>query len=33
MLWWVVSASKPATRAGRITTIVTEAEHGRRAAG
>jgi uncharacterized protein YdeI (YjbR/CyaY-like superfamily) len=33
MLWWVVSAGKPATRARRITTIVTEAEHGRRAAG
>ncbi|MGH9231351.1 MAG: YdeI/OmpD-associated family protein [Acidimicrobiales bacterium] len=33
MLWWVVSAGKPATRASRIVTIVSEAEHGRRAAG
>jgi uncharacterized protein YdeI (YjbR/CyaY-like superfamily) len=33
MLWWVVSAGKPATRASRITTIVAEAERGRRAAG
>jgi uncharacterized protein YdeI (YjbR/CyaY-like superfamily) len=33
MLWWVVSATKPETRASRIARIVTEAEHGRRAAG
>jgi uncharacterized protein YdeI (YjbR/CyaY-like superfamily) len=33
MLWWVVSAGKPETRARRIATIVSEAEHGRRAAG
>jgi uncharacterized protein YdeI (YjbR/CyaY-like superfamily) len=33
MLWWVVSAGRPATRATRIAKIVTEAEHGRRAAG
>jgi uncharacterized protein YdeI (YjbR/CyaY-like superfamily) len=33
MLWWVVSAARPATRAGRITKIVAEAAQGRRAAG
>ena len=33
MLWSVLSAGRPATRAGRITTIVSEAEQGRRAAG
>lgn len=33
MLWSVVSAGKPATRASRIATIVAEAEHGRRATG
>jgi uncharacterized protein YdeI (YjbR/CyaY-like superfamily) len=33
MLWWVVSAGKPETRASRIAKIVSEAEHGRRAAG
>jgi uncharacterized protein YdeI (YjbR/CyaY-like superfamily) len=33
MLWWVISAGKPATRAGRIGKIVSEAEQGRRAAG
>jgi uncharacterized protein YdeI (YjbR/CyaY-like superfamily) len=33
MLWWVLSAGKFATRTKRIATIVTEAEHGRRAAG
>ena len=33
MLWWVVTAGKPATRASRIAKIVSEAEHGRRAAG
>jgi uncharacterized protein YdeI (YjbR/CyaY-like superfamily) len=33
MLWWVVSAAKAETKASRITTIVTEAEHGRRAQG
>jgi uncharacterized protein YdeI (YjbR/CyaY-like superfamily) len=33
MLWWVVSAGKPETRASRVAKIVDEAEHGRRAAG
>jgi uncharacterized protein YdeI (YjbR/CyaY-like superfamily) len=33
MLWWVATAAKPETRASRITTIVSEAERGRRAAG
>jgi uncharacterized protein YdeI (YjbR/CyaY-like superfamily) len=33
MLWWVVSAAKPETRAARVTKIVAEAEQGRRAAG
>jgi uncharacterized protein YdeI (YjbR/CyaY-like superfamily) len=33
MLWSVVSAGKPATRASRIAKIVSEAERGRRAAG
>jgi uncharacterized protein YdeI (YjbR/CyaY-like superfamily) len=33
MLWWVVNAGKPTTRISRITKIVSEAEHGRRAAG
>jgi hypothetical protein len=33
MLWWVVTAARAATRSRRIATIVTEAEHGRRAAG
>ena len=33
MLWWIVSAGRPATRANRITKIVSEAEQGRRAAG
>ena len=33
MLWWVASAGKPATRTSRIAKIVSEAEHGRRAAG
>ncbi len=33
MLWWVVSAGRPETRASRIAKIVAEAEHGRRAAG
>jgi uncharacterized protein YdeI (YjbR/CyaY-like superfamily) len=33
MLWWVISAGKPETRANRIAKIVAEAEHGRRAAG
>jgi uncharacterized protein YdeI (YjbR/CyaY-like superfamily) len=30
MLWWVISAVRPETRARRITTIVAEAERGRR---
>lgn len=33
MLWWVLSAARPATRASRIAKIVTEAEHGHRAYG
>jgi hypothetical protein len=33
MLWWVVSAGKPATRARRIAKIVSEAAAGRRAQG
>ena len=33
MLWWVVSAGRPATRATRIATIVAEAGQGRRALG
>jgi uncharacterized protein YdeI (YjbR/CyaY-like superfamily) len=33
MLWWVATAAKPETRARRITKIVSEAEHGRRATG
>jgi uncharacterized protein YdeI (YjbR/CyaY-like superfamily) len=33
MLWWVATAGRPATRAGRIAKIVSEAEHGRRAVG
>jgi uncharacterized protein YdeI (YjbR/CyaY-like superfamily) len=33
MLWSVASAAKPETKAVRIAKIVSEAEHGRRAAG
>jgi uncharacterized protein YdeI (YjbR/CyaY-like superfamily) len=33
MLWWVVSAGKPETRASRIAQIVAQAELGRRAVG
>lgn len=33
MLWWVVSASRPETRARRISTIVANAEQGRRVSG
>lgn len=33
MLWWIVSAMRPETRANRISTIVDEAAHGRRARG
>lgn len=33
MLWWVATAAKPDTRVRRITRIVSEAAHGRRAAG
>lgn len=33
MLWSVITAAKPETKATRIAKIVTEAEHGRRAAG
>lgn len=33
MLWWIVSAGKHETRASRIAKVVSEAEHGRRAAG
>jgi uncharacterized protein YdeI (YjbR/CyaY-like superfamily) len=33
MLWWVASAGRPGTRSSRIAKIVSEAAHGRRAAG
>ena len=33
MLWWVISARKPETRAGRIAKVASEAASGRRAAG
>jgi uncharacterized protein YdeI (YjbR/CyaY-like superfamily) len=33
MLWWVVSAGRLETRTTRIAKIVSEADHGRRAAG
>jgi uncharacterized protein YdeI (YjbR/CyaY-like superfamily) len=33
MLWWVISAAKPDTRARRIATIVTKAAAGERAQG
>jgi uncharacterized protein YdeI (YjbR/CyaY-like superfamily) len=33
MLWWVVTAGRPATRARRIAAIASEAEQGRRAKG
>jgi uncharacterized protein YdeI (YjbR/CyaY-like superfamily) len=33
MLWSVISAGRPETRANRIAKIVSEAEQGRRAAG
>jgi uncharacterized protein YdeI (YjbR/CyaY-like superfamily) len=33
MLWWVITAAKPDTRARRIARIVTDAAHGRRAQG
>jgi uncharacterized protein YdeI (YjbR/CyaY-like superfamily) len=33
MLWWVVSAGKPETRASRVAQIVSQAELGRRAVG
>jgi uncharacterized protein YdeI (YjbR/CyaY-like superfamily) len=33
MLWWVVTAGRQETRARRIAEIVSEAKHGRRAAG
>ncbi len=33
MLWWVISAAKPETRAARVAKIVAEAEQGRRAQG
>lgn len=31
LLWWVVSAGRPATRANRVSKIVSEAARGRRA--
>jgi uncharacterized protein YdeI (YjbR/CyaY-like superfamily) len=31
MLWWVITAGKPETRARRIARITSDAEHGRRA--
>jgi len=33
MLWWIISARKPETRAGRIAKVASEAASGRRAAG
>lgn len=33
MLWWVISAARAPTRAGRVAKIVDEAEQGRRAQG
>jgi hypothetical protein len=33
MLWWVVSAAKPETRARRIAAIVERAARGERAQG
>jgi uncharacterized protein YdeI (YjbR/CyaY-like superfamily) len=33
MLWWIISAARDATRAGRITHVVTEAVNGQRARG
>jgi uncharacterized protein YdeI (YjbR/CyaY-like superfamily) len=33
MLWWVISAARPATRTSRIARVVAEAELGRRATG
>jgi uncharacterized protein YdeI (YjbR/CyaY-like superfamily) len=33
MLWWIVSAARPATRASRISAVVAEAANGRRARG
>jgi len=33
MLWWIVSAARDTTRAGRIAQIITEAASGRRAQG
>jgi uncharacterized protein YdeI (YjbR/CyaY-like superfamily) len=33
MLWWIISAGRPETRANRIGKIVSEAEEGRRAQG
>ncbi|WP_104166873.1 YdeI family protein [Cryobacterium sp. N22] len=33
MLWWIVSAARDSTRAGRIAQIVSEAVNGRRAQG
>jgi len=33
MLWWIVSATRDATRAARISHIFTEAAAGRRARG
>jgi uncharacterized protein YdeI (YjbR/CyaY-like superfamily) len=31
LIWWVMSAKRPETRQRRVTTIVDEASHGRRA--
>ena len=33
MLWWIISAARDTTRAGRITHVVTEAVNGQRARG
>jgi hypothetical protein len=33
MLWWVISATRPETRARRISAIVEAAQQGKRAQG
>ena len=33
MLWWIISAGKPETRANRVGKVVSEAAEGRRAQG
>jgi hypothetical protein len=33
VLWWIVSAARPATRASRIAAVIAEAANGRQAQG